>query len=305
MQPDPNDNMKPRPMPQPRVLYRSVSLPELVDIWRSGVVAGGGNIFNFMDQRRYVFFADELDERLMRYGEFVDSQAHYDLRDHVVSRRSEQTLNRIEQIADVILAEMDHDRIPYDVALADEFRFGWERRRFRSAVFTCEGVDRPKYAALFRIFSRLQREFTALDGEYGRQHQLSCAEIERRLTRSPYSSAVIVTHPIAGGLLYSTEFGFSGHGEREYAFRPGQITVSDIFEIILIKAGREVERCSPPGLGRRLALQNWEQPERHASGTALGQQKGLSPPRESLKQMFPELNTVPGAPPPPRGFVVR
>ncbi|MDP9412809.1 MAG: hypothetical protein M3Q08_01685 [Pseudomonadota bacterium] len=27
--------------------------------------------------------------------------------------------------------------------------------------------------------------------------------------------------------------------------------------------------------------------------------------RDQLKQMFPELNTVPGAPPPPRGFVVR
>lgn len=261
-------------MSQPRVLYRSVSIPELVDIWRSGVVAGGGNIFNFMDQRRYVFFADEMDERLMRYGEFVDSQAHYDLRDHIVSRRSEQTSARIEQIADVILAEMAHDRIPYDVALADEFRLGWEHQRFRSAVFRCEGADRPKYAALFRILRRLQREFTALDEEYGRQHQLSCAEIEQRLAEAPYSSAIIVTHPIAGGLLYSTEFGFSGHGEREYAFCPGQITMRDIFEIILLKAGQEVERF--PGEAR-----------------------------DQLKQMFPELNTVPGAPPPPGGFVVR
>lgn len=249
----PDDHMKPRPMPEPRVLYRSVSLPELVDIWRKGVITGGGNLFNFMDQRPYVFFADEIDERLIRQGEYVDRQAHYALREHRINGEIERKLDRTEQIADVILAEMGHHGIAYDLDLTDNFRLGIEHRCFRNAAFRSPKAVRLKFAALFRILRRLQRELIAAYGEYDRQHQLRWAEIEQHLARLPYSSAIIVTHPIGGGLLYSTEFGASGLGDREYGFRPGQVTIEDIAEVILIKARREVDRCFPRNLGRRLA----------------------------------------------------
>ena len=68
---------RPVPMRGPKVLYRSVSVPELLDICRSGTIRGGMNRFNPADRRPLVFFADTLDDRLISQGEHIHRQAYY------------------------------------------------------------------------------------------------------------------------------------------------------------------------------------------------------------------------------------
>lgn len=69
-----------RPMSRPMVLYRSISLPEFVDILRKGKIIGGGNLFS-MDKRPEVFFSAKLDQELIAQGEDVNRQVEHAIYD--------------------------------------------------------------------------------------------------------------------------------------------------------------------------------------------------------------------------------
>ena len=230
-----------RPMPHPIILYRSVSIPELIDVLRSGLIRGGGNRFSGVDNRPYVFFADEFDDRLLRQGEATRRQAHYAAQSQHAWLASEFVAERLSAFADLILTEFERDGIWYDPAVAPVLRngegTGWFRRAGRRH-------DRKKYDRLFRYLRQLKRVQVGLWSEYDCEVARIAREIDQRKAIASVTSAVLVTRPIAGGLLYSIEFGMCGLGDREYGFQPGQILLADIEQIVLVKAGQEVVRCS-------------------------------------------------------------
>ena len=241
-----------QPMSKSKVLYRSVSPPELVDIWRHRVIVGGGSLFNPFDRRTDVFFADEIDDLLIGHGEHIPRQVTFALRNHSTSRRSEFLDRRISRRADLILAQMDRDRIPYDRDCAEDFRIGLDVSKFRRATFKRKHRNGWNYALHFRALRRLLRKQEAYFQAYNQAWAQHYHQRQEALQELPYSSVIIVTHPIGGGVVYSAESGWCGHGEREYGFRPGQVTLQDISEIILLKERREVGRCSPFEIGQRL-----------------------------------------------------
>lgn len=235
-------------MQEPMVLYRSVSLPELVDIARRGVVSGGGNTFNAFDPRPDVFFADKIDDLLIGHGEHVPRQVTFAMRGHVSSRRIDLVRELITRRADFILAQLDDDRVAYDRYSADDFRLGFLVSKFRRLSFRTRRGNGQTYAQHFRALRRLLRKQEALAADYDREWHLRHRAAERHLRDLPYSSAILVTRPISGGCVYSTASGFCGHGEREYGFRLGQVTLADLAEIILIKDRREAGRIPAAGV---------------------------------------------------------
>jgi len=252
--PGPTPGYNPHPMSKPMVLYRSVSVPELIDIWRSGVITGGRNVFNPFDERGDVFFADTIDDRLIRQGEYVDRQVTFALKNHAITTRSEQIGVQMERQANRILAELDRDGIRYNRDNAEYLGLGLghDRRKMRAAAFRGPRAAHGKYARLFRDLARLTRESGTLATEYDRMYQEAFAERLRWLGDLPFSSAILVTRPVTGGLIYAADRGWCGHGEREYGFAPGHLTFADVAEIIFIKACHEVDRCCPADLASRL-----------------------------------------------------
>jgi hypothetical protein len=237
-----------QPMLEPVVLYRSVSLPELSDIARRGVVSGGGNTFNAFDPRPDVFFADKIDDLLVGHGEHVPRQVTFAMRGHVSSRRIDLVRDLITRRADFILAQLDDDRVAYDRYSSEDFRLGFLVSKFRRLSFRTRRGNGQTYARHFRALRRLLRKQEALAADYDREWQLRHQAAVGRMRDLPYSSAILVTRPISGGCVYSTASGFCGHGEREYGFRQGQLTLADLAEIILIKDRREVGRIPVAGL---------------------------------------------------------
>lgn len=236
------------------ILYRSVSVPELVNICQSGVITGGGNCFNPLDDRADVFFADTIDDRLIRQGEYVDRQVTFSLKNHDVSRRSDQIAVQMERQANRILAELDRDGIRYSRDNAEYLGLGLgqDRRKMRAAAFRGPRTAHGKYARLFREMARLTRESGTWATEYDKLYQEAFAERLQWLGSLPFSSAILVTHPVSGGLIYAADGGWCGHGEREYGFAPGHVSFADVAEIIFIKACREADRCCPADLASRL-----------------------------------------------------
>lgn len=234
-----------QPMKEPRVLYRSVSLGELFDIARRGVICGGGNLFNTFDPRPDVFFADEIDDVLVGHGEHVPRQVTFAMREHLSSRRIEILRDVITRRADFILRQLDDDRIAYDRYSADDFRLGLLVSKFRGLSFRTKRGNGRVYARHFRALRRLLRRQVSLSAMYDRAWHSLHQRTEEQLRCLPFSSAILVTRPITGGRVYSTEAGFCGHGEREYGFRLGQVTLADVAEVVLLKDRREVARGRP------------------------------------------------------------
>lgn len=70
-----------------------------------------------------------------------------------------------------------------------------------------------------------------------------------------FTSAVIRTRAIAPGLHYSREHGSSGMGEEdEYGLFPGQVTLADIEEVLLVRDGNVVRSCDAVEASAALGL---------------------------------------------------
>lgn len=252
---------KPEPMPAPVRLYRSVSLPELMGIHRNGVVIGGGNLFNFGDPRHQVFFADTLDDRLIRQGDYIDRQVTFALWNHEVRHRCSRTEKAVDDIVALILSEMRDAGIPYEPDLEWEFRWDVDRRPFRRAIKRRGKAHRHKFRALFERLERAERDSENASHDYDALYQKMSAERGKWLSRQPCTSAILVTRPLQGGLLYSPSTGGSLHGGSEYGFEPGQVSLEDVVQIILIRFQKEVGRCHPRELPTILQNVAWDQLE--------------------------------------------
>lgn len=110
---------RPVPMRGPKVLYRSVSVPELLDICRSGTIRGGMNRFNPADRRPLVFFADTLDDRLISQGEHIHRQAYYAAESSQEHLLCEFLRQRIREHGTLILGHLHCDGVNYTEDQAD------------------------------------------------------------------------------------------------------------------------------------------------------------------------------------------
>lgn len=225
---------RPVPMRGPKVLYRSVSVPELLDICRSGTIRGGMNRFNPADRRPLVFFADTLDDRLISQGEHIHRQAYYAAESSQEHLLCEFLRQRIREHGTLILGHLHCDGVNYTEDQADGLPRGESYGRLKRALRHHE-----KYRPLFLQLAALKRAEWRAWEEHGRLIRKLEQSIERRNASLPITSAVLVTRPIGGGLLYTTKSG-CGLGEREYGLRPGQVRLQDIERIILFKDRRKV-----------------------------------------------------------------
>ena len=236
----------PQPMLLATVLYRSVSLPELEDIYSCGVVVGGQNKFNPVDSRPDVFFSDVLDARLVRQGEDTYRQAFYHAQFHPAAARRAEAFDHVMQCAEDILSQMVSCGIRYDPDDGYSLEWGAVAPRLKRSALGPEAT-RASFKGLFRRLAQLNSAQAAAADEHCDVVIGLMAEYEASRKTQPITSAVLITKPIVGGLIYSEELGLSGHGEREFGFEPGQIKLDDIAEIILIKAGTEAGRCGAQG----------------------------------------------------------
>lgn len=251
---------KPRPMSESLVLYRSVSLHELRDIYQTNLIVGGGNLFNLFDPRHQVFFADAMEDRVIRQGEYLDRQVTLALHDHESSRRISLAHAKVDGQVQLILAEMRAAGIPYDPDPEMEFEFRWDidRRPIRRAIKRRGKALRSRFRELFASLEAAERESAAADAAQSAISEKMLKDRASWLSRQPYTSAVLVTYPLLGGLLYT---GYSCLlGEREYGFEPGQVTLDDVAEVILIRFQKEVGRCAPEDLSQHLQRISWERP---------------------------------------------
>lgn len=245
LQEDYDDDHHPKPMQEERVLFRSVSLPELVDVISRGAVSGAGNRFNEFDSRPFAFFGDRVTDSLMFQGEDLERQA-------MTALSGEQ-----------VFVEFEHAcRQALDVSSA----FANECERLREAgLRTRAHLDVAREIKLARSGSDLAMSRLA-NGFYGRQTELDrlkdkadgleaqISELRRRyqamaaswldeekLAREkyPFTSAIVETRPISHGFHYSLAFGSSGMGDDdEFGFHKDSVRLDDIVRVHCVAGGR-------------------------------------------------------------------
>lgn len=246
LQPDPGDNYSPRPMRQPRVLFRSMSIGELAEIMRSGKIVGGGNIFHDGETRPYVFFGDDLNESLLGNGESLDRCVAVALREHEIHDQLADGRKVVRWRARALTSAMRRDGIGYERQDATALRSGGDKWPLIRRLSGCPTADRAKYASLLRGYAGALRAHRRMDAKHYALLRAKLSELARRTVNQPYTSAVIVTYQVTGGLEYRAEFGGTlNHGEPEYGFRPGHLTTDDIMEVLLVKDGAIVRRIGP------------------------------------------------------------
>jgi hypothetical protein len=229
-------------MTEPRTLYRSVSLPELADILRTGRITGGGNRFNEADRRPLVLFADILDPYTLGHGEHAYRQAYRALDGTPAFLACEEAEAKIARHGELILARLSRDGIWCDPENALSLPFGEGYGRVRHAALRRPNLRR-KYQGLFNQLKRLKREGAQLRGELDRDIERLRAAILAERATLPITSAVIVTRPLHGGAMFTVG------GRREYGFERGSLQLTDIASIILVKHGQPLATVDVPDCG--------------------------------------------------------
>ncbi|QNM83249.1 hypothetical protein H8M03_02550 [Sphingomonas sabuli] len=226
-------------------LYRSVSVPELEDILCTGAIVGGQNRFNTWDTRPFVFFADELTDHLIAQGEASYRQAYFASMRHELYDQIDRLASRIERLADLALAELDYAGARYDPEAAELFRHGIGSGHFRRAARRARS---SVAIAASKEVARLNVHNEQLWADHSRLVETLVPRIEQLKAGWRFTSAVLVTKPVGGGIRYPGELGICGlpGHSREYAFQPGQIGAADIERIILFKNHREIASIEDP-----------------------------------------------------------
>ena len=246
-----DDKFQPIGPSEPKVLYRSVSIPELIDILKTGKVVGRQNRFNGFDPRRFVFFADTLTDKVIGQGEEIDRQAMVAMENDPIHQEFDALEQQLKELtkreADAVWFAVERNpRLGeiYQITSATYAAFlqGDEEaeRAFSRAVHRVPAIAKLAQQRL-KIYEKLNK----LREKYRTKHRKTEDQLRAKWGKSPYSSAVIVTKPVGGGLHYSHEHGKSGMGqEDEYGFLPGRVTWEDIDKVILMKAGQPVKTVS-------------------------------------------------------------
>lgn len=249
VQQDYTDGYGPVPIGDAIPLFRSVSLPELIDIADRGCVSGRGNAFNEFDGRRFVFFGDRITPSLIYQGEDLQRQALTALSGEAVFLDFKRVMDERKETARMFAEAYDRlsangGRILLHSAdLADivrRMRGGSERvMAMVAGRFSPHSRElcsmHARVASLDREAEELRRHYAEMESDWiGR-------EKEAREGR-PFTSAIIETAPLAHGYRYSKETGgVSGMGdEAEYGFCRDSVTASDIVRIHCVRARQTV-----------------------------------------------------------------
>jgi hypothetical protein len=237
-----DDPFEPRPMQEPRALYRSVSLPELEDIFERGEVVGGQNRFNDFEHRRWVFFGDRLTDQLIAQGEEIDRQASHALRDTSIHREYRVLSQQMEELSNRALATLARASVDINGHEEYEVREG-TYYAFMQLARRLPMEERRGWFSLGDRLRNLREQAEKLTQDYQTRLDNMAQSIETIAKERKATSAVIVTKPLSGGLHYSASFGRSGFQTDEYGFHPGQVKASDIEHVIFIKDGKRVASC--------------------------------------------------------------
>jgi hypothetical protein len=189
-----------------------------------------------------------MTEQLSAQGEEVEREAVHSLSGHDLHREFKRLTDDIEEQGMMLLSQMKRLNVPYDEDYEDLFSRGEHVDDMNRAIkntFSLNAADRGLLRKAVDELFDLHRQRYALRDQYraelkDRHHALSATRKELRAT-----SAVIVTKPISGGLVYSSEWGTSGFATPEYGFHPGQVTTDDIEKVIFIKDGKRVGTVMP------------------------------------------------------------
>lgn len=240
------DHMNPERMTERKVLYRSVSIPELVSICFTGSITGGNNKFNGFDPRRYVFFADELNEHTIWQGEDHSRYPTYALSNHPI-HQEEQDLNReIEELGQLAYFSLKAAVRKTEAAAA---KAGRRTPEFDyNAAYEELAHGGTRMASDYAFASSQLRDLIAeikaavakrhdLNPRYREAHGEASRAFDASLKTWGVSSGVIVTKPISGGVLYRKEHDTAAFGGNEYGFASGDVTWREIDHYLLVKDG--------------------------------------------------------------------
>jgi hypothetical protein len=236
------DTFSPRLMDEPKVLYRSVSLPELEDIFHRYAVVGGGNKFNDFEHRPWVFFADQITDQLIGQGEEIDRQASHMLRSHSVHYEYRRLSEQIQFWANFVKKRLNRLNIEFDEEYWEGLYHGHNYHYFMKFLGQIDN-GRQKYADALDEIRRLDNERSELNGVYRTAHKQMAQGLKLMQADRKATSAIIVTKPLKGGLHYSKEFGKSGFQTDEYGFHSGQVKAHDLDQVIFVQHGHRVASC--------------------------------------------------------------
>lgn len=237
-----HERYRPVLLSTPTILFRSVSLPELADIVRSGRSVGRQNLFNPFEERREVFFGTMMTSKLIWQGEEIARQLSTALEQHphhaalacicaakellkkdlaAVKSANAERLNRRRQL---------NGLPPVDESAFDDF------------MLRDEDGDR-----LFRVLRKLDQEISELRATHGKLRCSMEAAAKAHIKRLPVTSAVLETRPLTGGWLYSERCGgiSAMDNQDEVGFLPGVVEWADIVAVHLVRQ-RTVTRCIEP-----------------------------------------------------------
>ena len=257
-----DDKMHPKPMVEPKTLYRSVSLPELADIAKTGEIRGKGNSFNGFDPRPYVFFGDTIDESLIWQGEETERQASAALSDHDIHKRFAELQAARERIKERMTA---YGKVAFDKANRAATKAGrrvvtldpdeiekLDRNELPNRIVSMINFDEP-YRAMRSELQKLTKDEQALRDEFRQHFRAERSNIEAWIAQLPISSAILQTKPITGGAHYSRAHGDTGFSDAEYGFWPGQVKLSDIVKVHYVKDRKVIDTASPETISSTLA----------------------------------------------------
>lgn len=257
-----DDKMHPKPMVEPKTLYRSVSLPELADIVRTGEIRGKGNRFNGFDPRHYVFFGDKIDDSLIWQGEETERQAATALGDHEIHKRFEALNSERERLKAKMAA---YGKAAFEKANRAAAKAGrrvvrldpdeiekLERNELPNRIASMISFEEP-YRALRAQFQQLSKDEQTLRDEYKQHYRAELSNIDAWVKEQPISSAILQTKPITGGAHYSSAHGDTGFSDAEYGFWPGQVKLSDLVKVHYVKDRKVIDTASPETISSTLA----------------------------------------------------
>jgi hypothetical protein len=257
----PWDKFNPKRMSAPMVLYRSVSIPELSDIVKTGKIMGKGNSFNEFDHRSWVFFGDEITTELVHQGEDTERKAQISLDNHPIHAKFAELQDRLkekrEQIADYI-------RDDWKEYSRKSERAGRNPEPVDEKVLADYVADRGSLGGVAHLmtdstykltqeYRKLRAKIDPLRDKYREHYRKQHAKIRDKQQSMAITSAVLVTRPIDGGLVYTKGEGSeSGFNAPEYGFPRGQVGLDDIEKVLYVKDGNVVAESLPQDIAKTL-----------------------------------------------------
>lgn len=238
------DPFGPKHMEEAKVLFRSVSLRELKDIFERGEVIGGQNQFNDFEHRKWVFFGDQITDQLIGQGEEVSRQASHMMNDHRVHHEFRRIKQNIEFWANFIRNRLTRLGVEFDEDMMLGLIHQGEHRGYFLRLAATMETGREKYFEAIDEIQRQVSEVSDLRNTYREAHRNYESGIALQNQHRKATSAILVTKPLSGGLHYSKNFGKSGFQTDEYGFHSGQVKASDIDKVIFIKDGVRVASCN-------------------------------------------------------------